>query len=204
MGFYGDQLLPRIQNRLMDLKQLRVIRARVCAGLAGDVIEIGFGSGLNLPHLPPGVTGVWAVDPADLGRRLSERRRDEVPVPVVFAAPDAEHLPFAADRFDAALSTWTLCTIPDPVQALRETRRVLKPGARLHFVEHGLAPDPGPVRWQHRLTPVQRRVAGGCHLDRDIPALLQAAGFDIVSLDTYYEKGAPRSYGFTYEGSATA
>lgn len=204
MGFYGEQVLPRLQNRLLDLGETRATRARVCGGLAGDVLEVGFGSGLNLPHLPAEVTGLWAVEPASVGQRLSARRRSETSVPVVFAAPDAQHLPFGDARFDGALSTWTLCTIPDPVQALREIRRVLKPGARLHFVEHGLADGPSVQRWQHRLTPVQRRMAGGCHLDRDIASLLQAAGLVITSVDTYYEKAAPKVLGFMYEGRATA
>lgn len=203
MGFYGEQVLPRLQNRLLDLPQTRATRARVCEGLTGDVVEIGFGSGLNLPHLPHEVTGVWAVEPAQLGRRLSGNRRRRAPVPVVFAAPDAQQLPFDEARFDAALSTWTLCTIPDPVRALREVRRVLKPGGLLHFVEHGRAADASVLRWQQRLTPVQRRLAGGCHLDRDIPSLLHGAGFDVTSLETYYEPRAPRVLGFMYEGRAT-
>lgn len=202
MGFYGEQVLPRLQNRLLDLPQTRETRARVCEGLAGDVVEIGFGSGLNLPHLPVDVTGLWAVEPAEIGQRLSAHRRDEAAVPVVFAGSDAQHLPFADARFDAALSTWTLCTIPDPVRALREVRRVLRPGGRLHLVEHGLAGDPPVARWQHRLTPVQRRLAGGCHLDRDIPTLLVDGGFAVDYLDTYYEPGAPRFLGCMYEGRA--
>jgi len=202
MGIYVEQVLPRLQNRMLDLAGTREIRARVCAGLTGHVVEVGFGSGLNLPHLPAAVTGIWAVDPSTVGRSLSMRRRERSPVPVVFAGLDGQVLPFPDGRFDAALSTWTLCTIPDAVAALREVGRVLKPGALLRFVEHGLAPQPGVARWQHRANPLQKRLAGGCHLDRDIPALLERAGFTVVSMDTYYEKGAPKVLGHMYEGTA--
>jgi SAM-dependent methyltransferase len=180
------------------------IRERVCDGLVGDVLEIGFGAGLNLPYLPAAVTGVWAVEPSATGRSLSRKRRDGSTVPVVFECDDAMALPFPDDRFDSALSTWTLCTVPDPVTALREVRRVLRPGATLHFVEHGLAPDAGVVRWQRRLNPVQRRLAGGCHLDRDIAGLVRAAGFELTAMSTYYERTAPKVLGSMYEGRAAA
>ena len=202
MGIYADQVLPRLQNRLMDLGDSRAIRARVCAGLAGDVVEIGFGSGLNLPHLPPSVSGVWAIEPSEVGRALSAKRRSESPVPVIFAGLDGQALPFPPARFDAALSTWTMCTIPDAVGAASELLRVLRPGGQLHFVEHGLSHDTAVARWQHRASPVQRRLAGGCTLDRAIPALLERAGFTVTSLDTYYEKNAPRILGYMFEGRA--
>ena len=202
MGFYVDQVLPRIQNVVMDLGESRETRARACRGLSGSVVEIGFGTGLNLPHLPPEVAGVWAVDPALVGRRLSAQRRARSDVPVHFEGTDATALPFDDDRFDSALSTWTMCTVPDPVAALREVARVLAPHGVLHFVEHGLSTDPDVARRQRRWDPVQKRVAGGCHLSRDIPALLAEAGYEVLEISTHLEKGAPKVIGFTYEGRA--
>ena len=156
------------------------------------MLEIGFGSGLNVPVYPPAVTAVSAVEPAGLGWRLAAKRVTASPVPVRRAGLDGQALPFADDSFDSALSTWTLCTIPDPGAALRELLRVLRPGGTFHFLEHGLAPDEKVRRWQHRLEPVQRRVAGGCDLTRRSVDLLTAAGFTIVEVDQFYEPGAPK------------
>ena len=202
MTIYREQVLPRIQNFLMDLGESRATRARTCSGLSGRVVEIGFGSGLNLPHLPADVRELWAVDPSHVGWHLSARRRALSDVPVHWEGADATTLPFADDHFDFALSTWTMCTLPDPVAALRDVARVLIPGGLLHFAEHGLSEDPAVARRQRRWDPVQKRVAGGCHLSRDIPALLRAGGFEPVAMQTHYEKGAPKVLGFTYEGRA--
>jgi ubiquinone/menaquinone biosynthesis C-methylase UbiE len=174
----------------------------VCEGLAGHVVEIGFGSGLNVPFYPSAVTQVTAVEPADVGWRLAGKRLRETRVPVHRAGLDAGSLPFPDDRFDAALSTWTMCTIPDIAAALRELRRVLKPEGTLHFVEHGLAPDAGVRRWQHRLEPLQKRLFGGCHLTRSIVELLRDGGFAISELDVYYEQGTPKPLGANSLGVA--
>src|SRR3954469_24709409 len=136
MGLYGDHVLPRIIDVACGMKVTDPLRERACAGLAGDVVEIGFGSGLNVPFYPAAVTQVAAVEPADVGWKLAGKRLRATSVPVRRAGLDGAALPFADDSFDAALSTWTMCTIPDVDAALRELRRVLKPGGKLHFVEH--------------------------------------------------------------------
>jgi len=202
MGVYSEQVLPRIIDVACDLKQSLPQRRRVCEGLAGDVVEIGFGSGLNVPFSPAAVTHVAAVEPADVGWKLAAKRLDATTVPVQRSGLDGQALPFPDDRFDSALSTWTMCTIPDISAALRELRRVLKPGGTLHFVEHGLAPDEPVRRWQHRLEPLQKRLFGGCHLTRPVVELLTDAGFTIREVDVYYEKGTPKTLGANSLGTA--
>lgn len=183
MGYYRDHIVPRIVNTACGMKSNEPLRERVCSGLSGRVLELGFGSGLNVPFYPAGVTGVSAVEPADLGWKLAAERVAAARVPVTRAALDGQALPFPDDSFDTALSTWTLCTIPDIDAALAEVQRVLVPGGTFHFVEHGLAPDPRVQRWQHRLDPIQQRIAGGCHLDRNIRGLIQSAGFGIRDIE---------------------
>lgn len=183
MGYYRDHIVPRIVNTACGMKSNEPLRERVCSGLSGRVLELGFGSGLNVPFYPAGVSGVSAVEPADLGWKLAAERVAAARVPVTRAALDGQALPFPDDSFDTALSTWTLCTIPDIDAALAEVRRVLVPGGTFHFVEHGLAPDPRVQRWQHRLDPIQQRIAGGCHLDRNIRGLIQSAGFGIRDIE---------------------
>jgi len=192
MGVYGDQVLPRIINTACGMKSANPLRERVCSGLKGEVVEIGFGSGLNVPFYPAAVDRVAAVEPADLGWKLAAKRVAASPVTIERAGLDGQQLPFDDATFDAAISTWTMCTIPDVAAALAEVRRVLRPGGTLHFVEHGLAPDEGVARWQQRLEPLQKRLFGGCHLTRQITALITDAGFTIAEVDVFYEEGAPR------------
>jgi ubiquinone/menaquinone biosynthesis C-methylase UbiE len=192
MGVYRERVLPRVINVACGVKTAEPVRRRVCEGLAGEVVEIGFGSGLNVPFYPSTITSVSAVEPADQAWKLASKRLESTTVPVERSGLDGQSLPFASNSFDAALSTWTLCTIPDVDTALQELRRVLKPGASLHFVEHGLAPDESVRRWQLRLEPVQKRVFGGCHLTRRIVDLVTAAGFTVTELEVFYEKGAPK------------
>jgi ubiquinone/menaquinone biosynthesis C-methylase UbiE len=195
-------VLPRLLNKAMDTKVEREIRPRVCGGLHGQVVELGFGSGLNVPYYPTEVTKVYGVEPSDVSIRLAQPRITASPTPVEIGGPTGEHLDLPSGEFDAVLSTWTLCTIPNVDAALGEARRVLKPGGVLHFVEHGHAPDPDVARWQARLDPLEVRVMGGCHLNRRIDELIERAGFVIERLDTYYVKGAPKPWGYTFEGRA--
>ncbi|NKY58703.1 class I SAM-dependent methyltransferase [Nocardia flavorosea] len=189
MGIYRDRFVPRLVNVACGMKANEPLRERVCSGLSGRVIELGFGSGLNVPYYPATVTSVSAVEPADLGWKLAAARLAQARVPVERAGLDGQRLPFPENSFDTALSTWTMCTIPDIDAALAELRRVLVPGGTLHFVEHGLAPDPKVQRWQHRLDPLQQRIAGGCHLNRDIAAIIRAGGFEIRDLEVFKGQG---------------
>src|SRR6478609_1639344 len=204
MGFYAEHIVPRILDKACGLEAATPFRVRACSGLAGEVVEIGFGSGLNLPHYPAEVVSVAAVDPSDVGWTLAAQRLEQATVPVRRAGLAGQRLPFDDDSFDAALSTWTMCTIPDLVAGLQELRRVLRPGGTLHFVEHGLAPDETVRRWQHRLEPVQKRLFGGCHLTRTVVDLLTDAGFTVTEVDVFYEKGAPKALGADSLGTAVS
>jgi len=201
MGFYQDQVVPRITNVTLSNREFAPIRQRVTAGLAGEVLEVGFGSGLNVPFYPPEVKRVRAVDPAAAGRKLAARRVAASPVPVEYVGPDGQELPLESGSVDHVLSTWTMCTIPDVETALREMHRVLRAGGELHFVEHGRSPDPGVARWQGRLNPLQRVVCGGCHLNRPIDRLITQAGFRMTRLENYYFPGL-KPYGYSFEGVA--
>ena len=204
MGIYSEHVLPRIVNKLCGMESGDPLRERVCAGLEGEVVEIGFGSGLNVPFYPDRITRIAAIEPADIGWKLAEKRLSATTVPIERSGLDGQSLPFADDSFDSALSTWTLCTIPDVAAALSEVRRVLKPGGTLHFVEHGLAPDEPVRKWQHRLEPIQKRVFGGCHLTRQPASLLADAGFTVAELDEFYEDDAPKFLAAQSLGAAVA
>ncbi len=202
MSFYRDQLLPRVQDKVMDRVSTREVRARVCAGLSGEIVEIGFGTGLNVAYYPPTVTKILAVEPSSVCMRIAQSRIDSSSSIVELAGLDGERLDLPSEAFDTVLSTWTLCSIPDVARAMGEIRRVLKPGGSLHFVEHGSAPDPGIARWQRRLEPLNKRLAGGCHLTRQIPETIEQGGFTIEQLDCYYIKGEPKPFSYTFEGRA--
>jgi ubiquinone/menaquinone biosynthesis C-methylase UbiE len=189
VGFYRQQVVPRLVEWMLGAGGFDKWRARTAEGLSGRVVEIGFGSGLNLPHYPPGVETVLAVEPAPVARHLAERRIREASMPVEHVGLDGQALPLDDASCDAALCTFTLCTVPDPVQALAELKRVLKPGGTVHFLEHGLSPDPGVAKWQHRFEPIQRRVADGCHLTRDPSALVARAGFVTQRNEQSYVQG---------------
>lgn len=204
MGFYQDQVLPRFQDKVMGRKPNRAVRARVCEGLHGAVVEIGFGTGLNARYYPTEVTKVVAIEPSQVCMRIAQPRIAKSSVPVEYGGLTGERLDLPSGEFDAALSTWTLCTIPNMDAALAEIRRVLKPGGSFHFVEHGHAPDDHIAKWQTRLEPMNKLLAGGCHLTRHISEDVQRAGFTINTIDTYYFKGEPKPMGYTYEGRAVS
>jgi ubiquinone/menaquinone biosynthesis C-methylase UbiE len=204
MGIYRDLVFPRLMNFACNTEETRRIRTAVCAPLVGEVLEIGFGSGLNLPHLPPAVTHLRAVDPLQRGRDLAAERLASSTVIVDFIGPDGQALPLDDDSVDSALSTWTLCSIPDPRAAVREIARVLRPGGTLHFAEHGRSPHAKVRKWQDRLNPLQQRIACGCNLNRTIDAIIEGGGLTITSLETFYARGDPKVLGWTFQGTARA
>jgi ubiquinone/menaquinone biosynthesis C-methylase UbiE len=200
MGLYGQWLLPRLIDLAMRNQQALRYREKLVPRAAGRVLEIGAGSGHNLPFYGRSVRYLYAVDPS---APLMDMARDKRPrdFPVELLERSAEELPLASGSIDTVVSTWTLCSIPDAPKALREARRVLAPGGTLLFVEHGHSPDPGVAAWQRRLDPLWSRIAGGCHLDRPIARLIRDAGFELVELDNEYLRG-PRPFTYTYSGVA--
>jgi ubiquinone/menaquinone biosynthesis C-methylase UbiE len=203
MGFYERQILPRLIELTCANRRMEAVRRPTVAGLTGTVLELGFGSGPNLPLYPEAVEQVLAVDPSAVGRKLAAKRLDRSTVPVRFVGLDGQAIDLPDDSADSALSTWTLCTIPDAVAALDEVARILRPGGALLFLEHGRSPDPKVAATQERFTPWQKRIAGGCHLDRDIGALVEASALTLEELDTFTIEG-PRALSSMYAGRATA
>ena len=201
MSFYDDRILPHVINLAMSNRQLLPYRERVLSAARGRVLEIGIGSGLNLPFYGANVEEILGLDPVTRLIAMARRAANRSKTAVTFITGSAEAIPIDDRSIDTVLTTWTLCSIPNAVGALREMRRVLKPGGQLLFVEHGLAPEETVRKWQHRLTPIWKRIGGGCHLDRPIGALVESAGFRITRLDTGYMKG-PRPMTFLYEGRA--
>jgi ubiquinone/menaquinone biosynthesis C-methylase UbiE len=201
MGFYGDHVLPRFVDIALGGAAFAELRERVTSPVAGEVLEVGFGSGRNVPYYGPSVTRVQAVDPAVVGRKLAAERVRASAVPVEYIGLDGQRLPVDDESIDHVLTTWTLCSIPDVRQALAEIQRVLRPGGAFHFIEHGRAPDRGVARWQDRITPWQRRLFGGCHLNRAIDQLVADSGLVVTELETYYLKG-PKPLSYMYEGVA--
>lgn len=198
MAWWSERVVPRVTDLALRGREIGESRARACAGLSGRVLEIGFGSGLNLLHLPEAVTAVGAVEPSDLGWSMSERRRARSVVPVERIGLDGQEIEAEDGAYDAALCTFTLCTIPDPAAALAQVRRVVRRGGTLHFLEHGRSPDPGVARWQRRLDPLQQRLAGGCHLTRDAAALVEGSGMRLTSLETGHLPGFTGPAALTY------
>ena len=201
MDLYQHHLLPFLTDWAMGQSVLRGFRSRVVGGVRGRVLEIGIGSGRNLPFYGAAAEEVVGVDPSAELLAMARRAAAASSRPVTLIEQTAERLPFPEGSFDTVVVTWSLCSIPDPIAALREARRVLKPDGQLRFAEHGLAPDPGVQWWQHRLTPLWMRCAGGCHLDRKMDDLFRASGFQLSDLKTGYLPGI-KLLAFMYEGIA--
>lgn len=201
MSFYQEQIVPQLINLAMRQRNLAAYRSRVVPAAEGCVLEIGIGSGLNLPFYSRNVEHIIGLDPSPILLLMARRHPQPDASPVEFVEGSAEAIPLANASTDTVVTTWTLCSIPDVERALAEMRRVLKPGGRLLFVEHGRAPEANVRWWQDHLTPVWTRLSGGCHLNRAINALIEGAGFQFERIETGYMRG-PKPMTFMYEGSA--
>ncbi len=204
MGFYDRHILPFLLDGAMSAKPIGYQRRKVVPRAEGRVLEIGFGAGHNLPHYDANkVTQLWALEPS---REMRARAADRVkasPLKIDFLDLPGEEIPLDDNAADTVLVTYTLCTIPDVMKALSGMYRVLKPSGRMIFCEHGEAPDENVRKWQRRITPVWKRIGGGCHVGRAIPKLIQDSGFSVQDMETMYLPGTPRFAGFNYWGSAT-
>jgi ubiquinone/menaquinone biosynthesis C-methylase UbiE len=201
VSFYDRWILPLILDLVMCQRQLTKYRREVLAKASGRVLEVGVGSGLNFPLYGKQVEIVFGIDPSPRLLAIAHRRAAAAGVRAELLQGSATAIPLADNTIDTVVMTWTLCSIPDPLAALREMRRVLKPDGRLLFVEHGLSPEPSVERWQNRLTPIWRHIAGGCHLNRKMDDLVRSAGFGLTGLRTEYAQG-PRPMTYMYEGCA--
>jgi SAM-dependent methyltransferase len=201
MSFYSRCILPTLINCAMTRDEVTRLRAAHVPAACGVVLEVGIGSGLNLPHYTRAVTHLYGVDPSRELLAMAREKAAAAPFPVELFNCGVDRIPLADASIDTVVVTWSLCSIANVEDALREMRRVLKPGGTLIFVEHGLSPDAGVRKWQNRLTPFWRRFTGGCHLNRKMDDLVRAGGFTIADLRTEYVPG-PRSLAFMYEGSA--
>ncbi|MDI1303054.1 MAG: class I SAM-dependent methyltransferase [bacterium] len=203
MSLYSRHVFPHLLDWLMSQPAFTLAREELLAEVAGDVLEIGFGTGLNIDHYPDSVISLTTVDVNPGVHQLAKKRLEKARMPVKFALISGENLPMPDASFDAVVSTWTLCSIPDVESALLEIRRVLKPEGRFYFVEHGLSPDSGTARWQHRLTPVQKIIADGCHLNRDHLTLIANAGMTVIEKKQFLAQGLPAVGAFMTLGVAT-
>jgi ubiquinone/menaquinone biosynthesis C-methylase UbiE len=202
MGLYAKYLLPRLIDLAMRNKDTTRLRAESVSQAQGDVLEIGIGSGLNLPFYSSKVVHVYGVDPSVELQRVASQRAATARFPVTFFRQSAEQpFPLAASSIDTIVMTWSLCSIPNPAAALQQMKRVLKQDGRLIFIEHGRSADARVTSWQDRITPFWKRIAGGCHLNRKVADLITAAGFEIIEQKNFYLRG-PRPMTYTYQGIA--
>ena len=205
MGFYSDYVLPRFINCACGTKPIRRQREKVVPLASGTVLEIGIGTGHNLPHYDADkIDRVIGLDPCEKSWEIARKNHPNLPFDLEFVGLPGEQIPLDDDSIDTVLVTYALCTIPDPGEALRGMRRVLKPGGKLVFCEHGEAPDPGVKKWQDRINPIWSAIAGGCNLHRPIPKLLDTAGFNVDNMESMYLPSTPRFAGFNYWGVARA
>jgi len=202
MGLYAKHIFPRLMDWTLGARRFHDERRQALASAHGRVLEIGFGTGLNLPHYPTEVTALTGVEPVSMLERTVDRRRIQAAFPVEIVHVGAEALPFESGLFDCVVSTWTMCSIRETAAALREIRRVLKSPGGFVFLEHGRSDDPRVAAWQDRLNPVQRLIACGCSINRRIDVLLIESGFRIQHLDRYQLRGVPRVAGEMYRGVA--
>jgi len=204
MGFYEERIFPWMNDMMMADPKLVAFKRTLLAAAKGRVIEIGIGSGLNLELYPSAVEAVVGIDPNAGMNRRAAKRIGQVSFPVTLEGLSGESLPFPDASFDTAVSTMVVCSIPDAARALREVRRVLKPEGRFLFLEHGKHDDPKIATWQRRLNPIQRVLACGCELDRDVPELLRSAGLKVGAMKTFQAQGVPRTHGYIFMGDAGA
>lgn len=201
MGLYASHILPHLIDLTMRDRYVTECRSRIVPLASGEVLEIGIGSGLNLPFYAREIVRLRGLDPSPEMLRMTKRRSDALPFPVELLKGSAESIPLPGESMDTVVMTWALCSVLDPRRALEEIRRTLKPSGRLLFIEHGLAPEASVRRWQHLLNPIWKRLAGGCNLDRQPDALLHDAGFNLVEHQTSYLKG-PHLLTYTHQGTA--
>jgi len=202
MNFYSQRIFPRIMDMVLSTSEFSVLRRSLLGDVSGDVFEVGFGTGLNLPHYPPHVRRITAADPNPGAHRIAERRIAQSPIEVVHVPVSSEHLDLPDESFNSVVCTFTLCSIGDVDSAVAEMRRILRIGGRMFFIEHGLSDDPRIQWWQHKLNPVNKIIGDGCHLNRVPTTTILNSGLRMERLDTFYLKKAPKYGGFIYRGVA--
>ena len=203
MSLYDKYILPRLLNCACSARPMIYQRQKVVSQAEGKVLEVGIGSGLNLPFYDKSkVKKIWGLDPSEELNRMASKVATEENLEVDFIISGAENIPLPDDHVDTVLITYTMCTIPEVEQANQEMKRVLKPGGKMIFCEHGKAPDPNIHKWQNRVNPFWKKIAGGCNLNRDIPDLIEASGFKLENLETMYLPSTPKIAGYNYWGYA--